>query len=291
MTTRRLAVYHSGMSTGFSLGKPIAEGRTAEIYAWGDGHILKLFRTWCPAHWVDFEARVAHIVCDAGLAAPSAGDVVEIEGRRGIVYERVDGPSMLSLMQKRWWTIRQAGRQMAELQAAVHGCSAPDLPSYKQAIERDIRSAKELPDRLKEPVLQLLQSMPDAGAVCHGDLHPDNIIMTSGGPVVIDWMTARRGHPLADVARTLLLCSTGTPPTMGLERYLLPMVRRVFLPAYRERYFQLRPQDHTQLALWQPIIAAARMNESISGERDWLLAQIKDWVQSADAAEGVMTSR
>lgn len=220
-------------------------------------------------------------MCDAGLAAPAIGGVVEVAGRRGIVYERIDGPSMLAVMQRQWWTIHQAGRQMAELQAAIHNCSSPELPSYKASMERDIRAAKQLPDNVKKDILRMLESMPDAVAVCHGDLHPDNIIMTPRGPVAIDWMTARRGHPLADVARTVLLCSTGTPPTMGLERYLLPMVRRVFLPAYRERYFQLCPHDRQQLARWQPIIAAARVNEGIAGEREWLLAQIKDGLQLA----------
>jgi hypothetical protein len=27
---------------------PIAQGRTAEIYAWNDQHVLKLYREWCP---------------------------------------------------------------------------------------------------------------------------------------------------------------------------------------------------------------------------------------------------
>ena len=32
------------------LSSPIAEGRTAEVYDWHDGHILKLYHTWCPPH-------------------------------------------------------------------------------------------------------------------------------------------------------------------------------------------------------------------------------------------------
>jgi Ser/Thr protein kinase RdoA (MazF antagonist) len=279
------------MMAARQLGKPIAEGRTAEIYSWDDGQILKLYRTWCPGHWVDVEARIAHIVCGAELAAPAAGDIVEVEGRRGIIYERVDGPSMLSAMQNRWWTVRQAGRQMAELQAAIHNCSVPDLPSYRHGMVRDIRSTTDLPDNLKESVLQMLEAMPDAGALCHGDLHPGNIIMTTRGPIVIDWMTARRGHPLADVARTLLLCSTGTPPNAGLVRYLLPLVRRVFLPAYCERYFELRPHDRELLARWQPIIAAARMNEGIAGEREWLLAQIERGIQAMNTASRRTTTQ
>lgn len=48
-----------------SLSTPIAEGRTADVYAWDDTHILKLYRDWCPSDWVDHEARVARAIAEA----------------------------------------------------------------------------------------------------------------------------------------------------------------------------------------------------------------------------------
>jgi hypothetical protein len=30
-------------------GRPIAAGRTAEIYAWDEGQVLKLYRDWFPS--------------------------------------------------------------------------------------------------------------------------------------------------------------------------------------------------------------------------------------------------
>ncbi|MGA9349675.1 MAG: aminoglycoside phosphotransferase family protein, partial [Anaerolineae bacterium] len=59
-----------------SLTTPIATGRTAEVYAWQDGQVLKLDRDWCPRAWVDYELRIARIVDAAGLAAPVPGDLV-----------------------------------------------------------------------------------------------------------------------------------------------------------------------------------------------------------------------
>lgn len=50
--------------------------------------MLKLFRAWCPADWVEYEAQVARTVHRTGLVVPAVGDVVEVEGRWGIVYER-----------------------------------------------------------------------------------------------------------------------------------------------------------------------------------------------------------
>src|SRR5574338_1237169 len=65
---------------------PLAEGRTAEIFLWDEDHILKLYRDWCPADWVDYESRVAHAIHAAGIPSPAAGEIVEVDGRRGLVY-------------------------------------------------------------------------------------------------------------------------------------------------------------------------------------------------------------
>ncbi len=42
--------------TSIALGKPIALGRTAEVYAWQDNQVLKLYFDWCPPDWIEYEA-------------------------------------------------------------------------------------------------------------------------------------------------------------------------------------------------------------------------------------------
>lgn len=75
-----------------SLAPPFAIGHTAEIYAWGNEYVLKLFREWFPLRAIEHEARVVRIVHHAGLPAPAVvGDIVKINGRYGLVYERVSG--------------------------------------------------------------------------------------------------------------------------------------------------------------------------------------------------------
>lgn len=69
-------------------GELSARGRTAEVYAWGDQQILKLYFSEFPSHWVDYELKIARVVQDAGLPSPKVGEIVEVNGRRGLVYER-----------------------------------------------------------------------------------------------------------------------------------------------------------------------------------------------------------
>jgi aminoglycoside phosphotransferase (APT) family kinase protein len=46
--------------------------------------------------------------------------------------------------------------------------------------------------------------------VLHLDLHPANVMLTGGGPVVIDWTNARVGPAGADVAMAYLIMGSAT---------------------------------------------------------------------------------
>ena len=50
--------------------EPIATGRTAGVFAWGDGRVLKVFRAGMPAGMAAFEAHAARVAEAAGLPVP-----------------------------------------------------------------------------------------------------------------------------------------------------------------------------------------------------------------------------
>lgn len=256
--------------------KPLALGRTAEVYAWGESQVLKLYRDWCPPHWVDFEARIGRIVQDAGLPVPAIGKMIEINGRRGLVYERLEGVSIFRTIVARPWTIIRFGHMMAELHAAMHAIQSPsDLPDQRERLKGAIGRAQALPDDLRRKALAVLDTCPDGDRLCHGDFHPDNVLMTPRGPIIIDWMTATRGDPAGDVARTLLLMTVGEPPTGALIRLLTRLLRGWMRAAYIKRYFELRPDGREQSKQWQVVTYAARLAEDIKGEPGQLVPFIE----------------
>jgi len=117
---------------------PIAIGRTAEIYAWGEGRILKLLRPGFPPGLIKQEEAITSAVYQAGLAALIIYAVVEVNGRPGIVYARIDGPSLLEAKQRRPFRLREHAAQLARLHAAIHTHTyspAPeDAPGQKKIL-------------------------------------------------------------------------------------------------------------------------------------------------------------
>jgi len=257
-----------------TLEKPFAVGRTAEVYAWEEGTVLKLYRDWCPASWVEREAHIARVVEQAGIPAPKPGEIVEVGGRRGILYERVDGPSMLKAMNQNPLKLIFFARMLARLHVEMHQCSAADsnLPSQRASALLAIQHAGALGDDLRQKALQALETLPDGDRLCHGDFHPDNVLLTSRGPVIIDWMTAVQGHPAADVARTRLLLSLGDPPPgSAFSLRLILLGRSLYVRSYL-RYHQDRSPETVRLSsAYLPVMAAARLNEEIAPEREKLL--------------------
>jgi uncharacterized protein (TIGR02172 family) len=238
----------------------IGKGLTADVYAWGPERVVKLFQNWRPASDVEREYRVSRILHSAGLPVPATYEMIEVDGRRGIVFERVDGISMYKRVEAAPWKFLAAARQLAELHAQLHGCVAPsDLPTQQQQMESCIRAAKDLPEADKQAAQRCLIELPEGNTVCHGDFHPENVLLTSRGPIIIDWSRGTRGNALADVARTSMLFQTASlPPETPLHMHILLKTSRALLHAtYLKRYLQLRPGTRDQIDAWRPIQLAA----------------------------------
>ena len=261
-------------------GPMIARGRTAEIFLWKDNQVLKLFLDWCPAHWIEAEVRGTQAAYEAGLPVPAVERMVEVEGRLGIVFERIDGPSMLGLVGSKPWKLFRLARTLAELHAEMHSREVPELPSQRRGLERAIQREDVLPVNTKEALLKALEQLPDGSALCHGDFHPENIIMSSRGPIIIDWMAAKQGNPLADVARTWLLNRLAYLKAGIPERWIIPPMRAFFHSVYLRRYLQIRPGSREQIAAWLLPVMAARLAENIPGEEERFLAFVEAKLQS-----------
>lgn len=260
----------------FTLSTPIANGRTAEVYDWKDGYILKLYHEWCPSHWVEHEARVAHAITEAGIPTPAAGEIVNVNGRRGLIYERVSGISMLQDMNARPWMILRHARTLADLHVQINLLSIPGLHSYKDGLMHTVQRAPHLDDELRDKVLNHLASLADGVLVCHGDFHPGNVLLTDEGAVIIDWMTANIGNPWADVARTSMLLSIGAKNAGKQVRPMIRFLIGLYHRAYLIHYTGLVPDQDQELGRWLPVIAAARLNEKIDGEQKALIEMIQN---------------
>lgn len=252
-----------------SLASPLGVGHTAEVYLWDEGTVLKLFYEGYPLDAIEREAQIARRVHDVGLPTPSViGGIIKANGRYGLGYERVRGGSMLDMLVSQPESLVRYANLQAKLQADLHSRTGIEgVPNQRGKLRAMIQSVRLLTRDRRSTVLDLLDGLPEGNQLCHGDFHPGNLLLTGDGPVIIDWMDATLGNPVADVARSSLLISEGQLPEDDPMSKQLARFRGQFHQAYLNRYFQLRPVDGTEFDRWRLVVAAARLSEGIREEQ------------------------
>ena len=282
-------------------GPLLGQGRTAEVFAWGNDKVLKLFYSWFPLWPIEYEAEVGRAVHETGVPAPKVYGVIDCDGRRGIIYQRVYGRSLIRHMEEKPWKIRRFAREMAALHLRIHSARPKEkngkLPKGKDWFFAAIKEAQEvLGEKRAADICEYVEKI-DAGAchVCHGDFHPDNILVASDtgpcagnsaknplestdlGLMAIDWTNAYAGNPFGDVARTCLMLQSPFMPEGVTKWFLLAArkIKQVVYKAYLSEYLRLSKATAGEMERWILPVAAARLRENVPGEREWLLAIVK----------------
>jgi aminoglycoside phosphotransferase (APT) family kinase protein len=257
----------------------IGEGREAEIFAWGDGEILRLMREPAAAGRLSREAEALRAAHGGGAPVPAVRDLITVAGRPGLVMQRVDGIDMMSAVGRRPWTIVRAARQLGATHASIHRIGAPAELMDTRALlaERIKAAASTLADRVSSFALHLLEGLPDGDQLCHGDFHPGNVLVASRESVVIDWTNASRGDADSDVARTLLMLEMGVVPASApaVVRRLAGAGRRMFRAGYVRAYRRARRFDAALVGRWKIVHAAARCAEGIEEETPLLIRYVE----------------
>ena len=213
--------------------KKLGTGRTAEAFLTEDGRVLKLFYAGYPQESVEKELRNAGMVDALGVPAPRCYGRAEVDGRVGIVYERAAGESLLSEL-LRTGDAERCVRVMAEVHEKLLAC--------------------ELPEERRGEALARLDALPGGNALCHGDFHPDNVMVDGERVMVIDWMNLVQGDAMYDVAMTwyLLACSSLPPDAQEMQGFAQMRGRLA------DEYLKRMGVEKARIEGWLPVIRAAR---------------------------------
>jgi len=130
-----------------NLGKPLAIGRTAELYPWESGQVLKLFHNWFELENIRFEQRMAQSIHASGLPVPMVGETIQVNGRNGLAYECVVGQNLWEVLQKQPCRLFALARKTAQLHAEMHANMLQlDLPPQDRRLENKLHGADPLPE-------------------------------------------------------------------------------------------------------------------------------------------------
>lgn len=256
-------------------GTLIGRGMTAEVYEWAPGMVLKLFFDRYSEDRIKYEAEITKLLHEAGVPSPAIYGMIDVDGRKGIILERIIGKTILSHIQVKPWKLYYFAQKMAQLHFKIHTHSANNLPSQKERFTYKIKLSSQILGDMEKKVLDYIDSLPNDICVCHGDIHFNNIIVSQNELVAIDWNSAYQGNPLGDVARTaLLISSPAMPPgTPNITIMLSEYAKSVTYWTYLNEYMRLAKVKFEDIDAWILPVAAAKLKDKVPGQQNgyWIL--------------------
>jgi len=271
----------------------IGQGREAEVFDLHNGRVLKLLRAHGPTERVASEMAALEAARAAGVRVPQVYEQVVVEGRLGIVIERVKGLDLLSAIGRKPWLVCRIGGLTGKVHAQINATQAPaSLPCLKSAIQAGLSSmARREPSMRLEWIERILARLPDGDALCHGDFHPGQLAFADGEAAVLDWAGATRGDALFDYACTRVVLGVGElpPGTPRHLKFLAAVGRRLLVACYTRAYERSTntPLDRARLRDWEIVNLAVRLSRNIPSER----AYLHNRLQALEACDSDMRER
>lgn len=253
----------------------IAFGRTAEILSHGNQQVIKLFRSGMPEQLIEAEYNISNDVFHLGISCPQPIELINYEDRKGIIFNRVVGITMLKSITKKLWTVNKEAKRMARIHCRIHQKSVLNFPKQKDILIERILQAPIISSKEKERIITNLKDLKDDVKLCHGDYHPDNIILGEK-EWIIDWMTGMAGNPAGDVARTILLLKLGSMPdkTPKIIKGLVSAIRNKILKTYIKEYTKNSELTIEEINQWIVPVATARLCEWIPEKEKKVLVEL-----------------
>ncbi|MGW1182806.1 phosphotransferase [Streptomyces drozdowiczii] len=153
------------------IGRLLDSGRNADVYELDEAWVLRRYRDGTAA---TRELPVMSYLSASGYPVPRLGPQPPSAGPGDLVLQRLSGPTMLESLLSGAIGAKEGAELLTGLLADLHTVPA--------------RLSPDPDDR-----------------VLHLDLHPDNVLLTAGGPVVIDWSNTEEGPPALDRAVSALI--------------------------------------------------------------------------------------
>jgi aminoglycoside phosphotransferase (APT) family kinase protein len=244
------------------------------------------------------ETIVQSVVADAGVPTPrvrAAGGPEDGLGRAFMVMDRVDGVPLLAGLESTAGLLgapRRLGRMpdmLASLMAQLHAIDPRPVRDELAAVEGIARTLPELlaslqswsassrRDDLVAAAGWLITHPIHAGdvAICHGDLHPFNVLVDGAGhPTVLDWSTAVLAPRAYDAAFTTLVLSNPPLVVPAPARPLVALAGRGLARRFLHRYQRHSGYmvEEATLAWFQAVVCLRALAEAAS----WVHAGVVD---------------
>ncbi len=249
----------------------IGTGRTAEVYDYKDGKVLKLFYSDYSVKAIEEEYLIAKNISSVSSLVPKVYDITHSENRTGIVYEKIEGKMLSDFLSGNIINARNIIRKFAQTQKKISNINADHALKHPDKLRQRIKVSQLLSDSEKEIVLKYL-SIINNNKVCHGDYHPENVFVDQNDNFkVIDWANMFVSNKYLDIARTYYLIKSGK--SLNGKTKLGSIVEWFGRQIIAKFYWDEVKGEKGRKEFFLPclfIVIITRYDENIEQEKEWI---------------------
>ena len=229
------------------LGKLLGSGSGSDVYEYGDDKVCKLYKNSIGS--IDYEYRKTIDAYNNGLPAPRIYEIIEYDGRNGIIMDRINGTPYIKILFNHIAESHKKGMSDSEIFNApvnleiiystakvlntLHQTKCNLSESAAESLKTSCKYNRYITQEEKEIVNTLIDNLPVGDSVCHGDPNPGNIIMQNNQIFLIDWNNCVKGSPLYDLTEYMLMMKYSDT---DIDSFEVPECIMDFIREYKEEY-------------------------------------------------------
>jgi uncharacterized protein (TIGR02172 family) len=251
--------------------KKIGIGRTAEVYDYKDNKVLKLFYSTFNDKDIEYEYLITKNISDTTSIAPKVYDVINVNNRMGIVYEKINGQMLSEYLSRNFKNAHKIVHKFAQTQKVINNINSENIPNHTNKLKQRITNSSLLCDSEKEIIVKYLKII-NKNEICHGDFHPENVFVDQNHNFrVIDWANMYVSNKFIDIARTYYLFKLGkslkreTRPEQLIEWLGRQIITRLY---WKEVKTERNRKKYFLPCLF--IVILIRFDEDIEQEKEWI---------------------
>ena len=179
----------------------VGSGFSGDVYRLDGDTVLKVYRDPDSLTEIEHEQYLSRLAFVRGIPTVIPFGAAKVGERYGSLFEFADAESLSRYISEHPQNLDGIIMKYAGLLDTFHSAEFKpgELPAMKDVyISRLDETAPFLPAGVKDRLIYLLRSMPDDFHALHGDIHPNNIMISGGNLTVIDLHNLSTGNRVFD---------------------------------------------------------------------------------------------
>lgn len=182
----------------------LGRGAKGEVYRYDDELVIKVFNENNTYHDVELEIAQTRKAFILGIPTAISFGIVSVGQKYGAMYEMVDADTLSRCIARSPRKVGQFARIMADVASVIHGIEVSEddgFPYVFERVKRYINGGIGMEDKaLGKKCMKLIDKLPVANTLIHGDFHTGNVFVQNGDPLLIDMDRVSIGHPIIELS-------------------------------------------------------------------------------------------